>query len=209
MSVVEVTIKFEKLGDGQFAFVNEEENHRRMLKAIAVYGKDGQSVRAWLDGVKRSGETVDCPSCDQEVKVYPRPLNGTMAQILVLIYKYFHKNPGEEWLHVDDFLKQFSINCRYYSIMAYWGLIAAKPGKRGDGLGRTGYWKITGLGVDFVEGRVSVPKEFFMFNKGVYRSMGIDGFSPQQTTLRQALESGGFNYAEMMSKEVFDTAGAA
>lgn len=215
--IIEVVIKFRDLGDGRFEFVKDAENERRMTKAFGLYAASSPAcaigpsttiaqAQAWLEQQKQSGETVDCPLCTQEVKVYPRPLNSAMARILFIIYRYYKQPVHEEWLHVDEHLKQFGINCRYYSLLRFWGLIEAMPGRRGDGSGRTGYWRITKLGDDFIEGKISVPSYFHMFSQGVYRALGDNGFSREAVTVQDALRSGGFDYDEMMSTNTFATA---
>lgn len=155
-------------------------------------------ARDHIQKLKESGEAGICLACGQTVKVYRRNLNGPMAQILCLIYKYFANPNHQEWLHVDEYLKKFQINCRYYSLLQHWGLIEGMPGERNDGSRRTGYWRITRKGKEFVEGITRVPVAFYMFNSDVETMLGVDGFDVEQVSIGDCLKSGGFDYQEIM-----------
>jgi len=149
-------------------------------------------VRTEIMDAKNRGEISTCPCCDQVVKQYKRKLNGPIAEILVLIYHYFQKPVHDDFLHVDEFLKTYDINCRYYSLLERWGLIEAMPGERDDGSNRTGFWRITLKGQQFVRKEIEVPEYFLMYNKA------NEGFGGNGITIVDALRSGGFNYEEMM-----------
>lgn len=154
-----------------------------------------QEVQSRLMAAKERGDISTCPCCQQVVKQYKRKLNGPMAEILVRIYHYFQSKNHAEWLHVDNFLKQFEINCRYYSLLERWGLIEARPGERDDGSARTGYWKITPKGNEFVLGNITVPQYFLMYNGT------NEGFGGNEIDIIDALRSGGFNYDELMANQ--------
>jgi len=160
-------------------------------------------VISCVEGMKSSGKHDKCPACQQTVKVYKRALNKPMAQILGIIHAYYKLHSLEEWLHVDEHLKSYKINCRYYSLLRFWGLIEQKDGLRPDGSNRLGYWRITEKGKMFVEGQIKVPKFFYMFNQGVEESLGELGFSADEIGFKQIVEEGkAFDYRDINNLEL-------
>lgn len=69
---------------------------------------------------------------------------------------------------------------RTFPKLRHWGLIEA--GERGE-------WRPTQRGVDFLEGRITVPKRVYVFNNEKRDE------SEEQVSARAALES--FDYKEM------------
>lgn len=149
-------------------------------------------VAEWLAEQAVAGNVLTCPCCDQTVKIYERKLNAPMARILLIIFRYFERNGVATWLHVDDYLKNFSINCRYYSLLERWELIEAMQGVRDDGSRRTGFWAITERGRQFCRNEIEVPSFFLMYNQQNF------GFSNEQVSINDCLGIGGFHYAEVM-----------
>ena len=77
--------------------------------------------------------------------------------------------------------------------MVHWRMIEAKHGElREDGSPRNGFYKITQLGVDFVDRRVEVPEYVILYAE---RLLGV---SEKMATIDKALGKR-FNYAELMS----------
>lgn len=146
----------------------------------------------WLVPMALAGKSVRCPCCDQTVHVYYRHLNGPMAQILCHMYAYDQQHPGE-WMHVDDYLRERGIqNSRYHSLMLFWKLTEHCEEKREDQNPRSGLWRITETGREFVRGEFDYPKAFWMYNKENF------GFSDEYRGIRGALRSGNFLYPEIM-----------
>jgi hypothetical protein len=139
-------------------------------------------------------EGLVCPCCEQFAKVYKRKLNGAMAASLVLIARHFKHST--EWLHVENYLKELPgipASLRGdFAKLRYWGLIERMEGEREDGSNRVGYYRITPLGKDFVEGRVKVPGHVYLFNSECI------GHSDETLHIGEALGTA-FDYAELMS----------
>jgi hypothetical protein len=129
------------------------------------------------------------------VKLYKRPINGTMALALVLIYQHFKLNPHHTWLHVAAFLvkvkRDSTIAGGDVVKLRYWGLLERAKGERSDGSDRVGRYRITEIGKQFVEGKIAVPKYIYLYNQRLFR------LSEEMTTVQQALGSK-FNYGELM-----------
>ncbi len=130
-----------------------------------------------------------CPCCDQYVKIYKRKLMVKPIKLLVSLYKM---NRG--YHHVYDMSgEKVTTGLGDFAKIKYWGLIEEKPNT--DEKKRTsGYWKITQKGVDFIEGKISVPKYVLIYNAKKY---GVD--DEKTITITDILEN--FNYKELMNNE--------
>lgn len=139
----------------------------------------------WL--LQRLNEGAECPCCGRFAKIYQRKLYSTMAYALVQIYQYFKCPDADEWLHVPEHLDGKGVVARGgdWAKLRYWGLIEH------DGDHRSGYWRITDNGKDFVEGKLCVAKSVYLFDGVV---VGVEGL----TTIHEALGET-FDYEALMS----------
>lgn len=74
--------------------------------------------------------------------------------------------------------------------MRFYGLIEESPHERPDG-GRAGIWRLTDLGVAFVEGRATVPTYSILYNQELLR------LEEPKISISQALGKR-FRYDELM-----------
>mgnify|MGYP000306415011 CR=1 FL=1 len=135
----------------------------------------------WIEG-------TECPCCGQFVKKYKTNLNSSMVYALILIAK-----APDGWLHVEDHF--VDIGCKLKGVhgkLKHWGLIRQKPNDDQPEKNKTGYWRITQKGRDFVNNIVTVPQYVWLFNNKQY------GFSENHVTIQQALGKK-FNYEELMN----------
>lgn len=121
--------------------------------------------KEWLRQRFDKGET--CPCCHQLVKLYKRPMTGAMAHALILMSRYPDPN---EFFHVPSWLARFTASATIrggdWAKLKLWGLIEPKPqAVRDDGSRRSGYWRITRAGVDFVRRRSRLPKYVYTYNQ--------------------------------------------
>lgn len=125
-----------------------------------------------------------CPTCAQLAKVYRRKINSTMARTLITMH-----------LHgaADRFVHTASLpgDTHEASQLSWWGLIEDERARRPDG-GRTGYWKLTPLGVRFARGLATVPKYARIYDG---KPLGQDG---EQVTIQDCLGRR-FSYVELMA----------
>lgn len=126
-------------------------------------------------------KAIRCPCCCQVVKFYKRSLTSSMAAALMHVHRYFEKNDADEWLHVEDYLKQLPISSAvrgdygklvHFKTLAGESLLIKKMGLREDGSDRNGYWKITSSGRAFVLDKVRVPKWVRLYCNKVYDVSG-------------------------------------
>jgi hypothetical protein len=147
-------------------------------------------AQEWLR--ERVDHGAACPCCTQFAKVYRRKIHSTMARDLLITYR----EAGQEWFHLPSLLAsragvrpgQGGDFCK----LAYWGLIEEDDAVRDDGSTRSGWWRITDLGDQFVRNRLAVPKYARIYDG---RCMGL--VDESMATIRDALGSK-FNYDDLM-----------
>jgi len=112
-----------------------------------------QEVRQWIG--HNLDEGVVCPACEQPAKLYKRSINSTMAKALVVAYQTM----GREWFHNPTLSAQVDSRSsdKGMSKLRFWGLVEEEIDARPDG-GRSGWWRITAKGEEFLRGVDSVPK---------------------------------------------------
>ncbi len=121
-------------------------------------------ARQWLaDNIIKG---IQCPCCEQKVKLYRRQINSGMARSLIAIYLH---GPAGEWVHVPT---SVGARSREEGKLRYWGLVEERMEvARADG-GRAGYWRITDAGRAWVTGQSTVPKYVTVYNNTVYAIYG-------------------------------------
>lgn len=185
--------------------MNEAKKNVNPAKKTAVQdeffdprGASLEDAKKWLRVRFKKGAT--CPCCNQFVKCYRRPMNKSMAYVLLLMECYFRGDPVEEWLHVPSYIAEMvSDHPRRaaavrgdWAKLKLWGLIEEKPDVRADGNPRVGYWKLTSLGRQFVKRQVKVPSHVYIYNGEALQRVVED-----QITIDDALGTE-FNYDEIM-----------
>ena len=171
----------------------------RKPKAFARLNVDPATITladaaAWVEANKKAGGV--CPCCDQLARIYKRKLNSSMCAALILIRRAFRTQ--SDWLHVPEYLSEVAahgviVRGGDWAKMVHWRMIEAKHGElRKDGSPRNGFYKITQLGVDFVDRRVEVPEYVILYAE---RLLGV---SEKMATIDKALGKR-FNYAELMA----------
>lgn len=146
-------------------------------------------ARKYVESLSKKG--VECPCCEQYVKVYKRKLNSFMAFSLTRLYKFSKTNPGE-WVHIKTLSMTVAAGGGEMAKLRYWGLLEENKTPK-EGQKFSGLFRITEEGQWFVEGETSVPKYIFLYNQ---RFLGFD--ESAKVTIKQALGSR-FNYQELMA----------
>lgn len=79
-------------------------------------------------------------------------------------------------------MKEMSINTSSldYSVMKHWGIIEPRGAAPGEQQ-KTGYWRITEKGKQFLRQEITIPRSVNLFNNKRY------GFSEEHTTIKKAL----------------------
>lgn len=131
-----------------------------------------------------------CDCCGSYVKRYSRHFNSNMAIALILLYR-FNVNG---FIKVEDFLiKNGQKRCGDFSYLVHYRFLEKQVGKRYDGSKKNGYYRLTSLGILFVEGKIKAHKRFIMLNG---KFMGFEG---EEITIQEALGKK-FSFNELMGK---------
>ena len=134
-------------------------------------------------------EGHECPCCTQFAKVYKRKIHASMARAVISIYRasYWEK---KHWVEISKLLPHNQVADA--AKLRYWGLIEEEPSVRSDGSERTGFWRITLKGMEFVRGAGTVQKYAKLYDG---RCLGLEG---DMVTIQDALGKK-FNYSELMA----------
>jgi len=151
-----------------------------LLEPMPVEDARRYIVQNWDKGVA-------CPCCGQRVQRYARPITSSMAWGLCRLYEHFQEHPEETWVHVEGFFNSCSdIPFSFrgdFAKLRYWGLIEMLDERREDGSPHNGCWKLTGRGVAFVRGDISVSSHVYVYDGHAL------GFSDDPITIRDALKN--------------------
>ncbi len=189
-----------------FDFMAEEKNdppkssnreiHERAFDAVLPSGRRFTLLSEARDFIFKNGiEGIECPCCGQNARVYWRFLGGAMCRVLALMYRWDMRSPGE-FLKVEDFLK--SVRGLPASVrgdfpkLRFWGFIERYEGEREDGSARTGYYRITAIGKDFLAGKTKAPKHF-----AVYKDTPL--YSDEEMVSISDVFKKKFDFGELMS----------
>lgn len=137
-----------------------------------------------------------CPACGQFVKQYKRKLYSTMARLLIAFYKL----NAIGYIHVTDIIRMTGLveyRCGDWAKLSYWGLIQEKEINRDQepvkDTKNSGYWMITDLGKDFVEGKTKVYSHALVYNQ---KCRGLVG---TKVSIKECLGKK-FSYSELMGR---------
>lgn len=154
-----------------------------------------EEAKQYVEDNKEDG--VVCPCCSQFAKIYERSITSAMAYGLILVYRNQKSGLAPEWLHVENYLKKQEIPSSIrgdFSKLRFWGLVVPKKDVRSDGSKRTGFYKMTSKGVDFVKYRITVPAKVRLFNNEFL------GYTGKEINIGEALGKR-FHYMELMGKD--------
>lgn len=139
---------------------------------------------------------IACPCCGQKVYIYKRKLTGSMARALIALWQHEETIPFGEYTHIERLIKlqprlstAVRSNC---TLPKHWGLLDQQPGVREDGSSRTGYFRLSSLGREFVTGGARVHLRACLFNN---KLIGMTG---PQVTIQEVIGTK-FDYEELMS----------
>jgi len=132
-----------------------------------------------------------CSCCGQLVKRYFRKFNSNMALALIILYR----NKDKGFIHLENTMKELGYKrCGDASYLRHYRLIEKKEGNRDDGSPRNGMYKITGIGIMFVEGKSKVQSTFIISNNK------HEGYEGDDITIQDALGKK-FDYTELMKAD--------
>ncbi|QPX62164.1 hypothetical protein PBI_INDLOVU_49 [Mycobacterium phage Indlovu] len=139
--------------------------------------------RDWLEA-RMYDEGAECPCCTQNVKVYRRKITASMARVLIDM----HRDHGTGWVHLPSIRSAGQDEV----LTRHWGLIERDAEVRPDGSTRTGWWRLTPLGVAWVTGRETVAKYAVIYDN---RCLELEG---DAVTITDSLGDR-FDYGDLMA----------
>ena len=145
-----------------------------------------QAAKQWLHA--RLDKGAECPVCTQHVQVYRWSLYSTAGHALILFYRL---GGTTEFVHSSSLKALGHKGQGDASRLRNWGLLEEEKVRRPDG-GRSGYWRVTALGEQFVKGVARVPKYAYVYNNRVLK---LDG---PNVSIKDVLGKK-FDYAELMA----------
>jgi hypothetical protein len=139
-----------------------------------------------------------CPCCGLYVKEYHRRINSAMVWSLSLIYEWYKKNDPtlKSWMLPEEYMKEISglpmtVVRGDWTKLVHWKLIERQKSIRNDSSYHVGHYRITQKGIDFLKGKISVPKTIVLFNAKLLR------MSSETCTVNNCLNKH-FNYNKLM-----------
>lgn len=149
-----------------------------------------ESESVWLAKMRSTwnksieGEGAFCPCCGKWGKVYKTKL----SQHLALCLRWIAVNGDDDgWIDVQAKGPRWMLKSKTYSLLEHWGLVESKAQ-------RSGVWRATLKGWDFINGLVSVPSAVHIYDNKVW------GFEEEETTFRGCFGVH-FNFDEMMDEQ--------
>lgn len=111
-------------------------------------------------------EGTKCPCCDQHAQIYRWSLYSTAARMLLRMYE-----AGGATEFVESKRVKRTGDGGSCSHLRLWGLVEQEAERRPDG-GKSGWWRVTLPGEQFLMGATTIPKYAYVYNGEVLRYDG-------------------------------------
>lgn len=124
--------------------------------SIAIDARRLTTAKKQIEAALNDGCAAINPFSGNPIRIYRRSLNKSQMGSLRRLSNYHTRHPGEEWAHVADF------NGRRDGDLAklrWWGLVLSRPVTDAPTDRRRGWWAITDLGRNFLNGAARVPRQ--------------------------------------------------
>lgn len=156
-------------------------------------------AEAWKVIEAHAEDGLHCLLCGQPVQIYWRPITCEMAASLIRFYRW-DKEHYDEFVHLPTLLRRKQAD---ETKLRFWDLIEPDLGVRDDGSTRTGYWRITDQGRQFVRGHSQLPRYARTFNNVL---LGLSDYTRsgklrQRVGIQDALGTR-FDYYSLMAGEL-------
>jgi hypothetical protein len=110
----------------------------------------------------KPGSGVPCPCCGQNVKLVPRKLSREMVKWLVHLVRQWEQH--HDWIN----MRKYPTQRGDYAYLKHWKLCEQEPENPDPTKTRSGYWRPTRKGIDFVYDRIKLPSHALVFDKKCY-----------------------------------------
>lgn len=112
-----------------------------------------------------AGEELECPCCMRKARIWRLYVHGTLASMLVRLYrksKELHGRP-DEWVHIEAF-KPATRTGNDFSIVKHWKLAEPKAADEDEDKNSSGMWRLTCDGVLWVTKHSTIIKYANIFD---------------------------------------------
>jgi len=133
-----------------------------------------------------AGDSVECPCCTRNLKIYKKPLCAGWAVDLIRLYRLAGVG---EYLHIKHWVE----NGRGHALMKEWGLIEEMPkGTGGEKKKTSGCWCVTPKGEKFIQRQTKIHARLTVYLGEVV------GVSEDMVDIDECLGKD-FDYYQLMS----------
>lgn len=143
----------------------------------------------FVNELMMAGKGKKCPCCGRYAQIYYRGISKTVAKQLATLWAL--QQTPESYVHASK-LVLGSSGAGDLTKAKYFGLIEEKPHTPNEKK-TSGLWRLTPKGVDFIRGRVAIPRRVAIYNDEVL------GYSDKTMMFHEALGEP-FNYKAMMEE---------
>jgi len=177
--------------DSAKALMREHMGHLRKVVGEPLTGSGLEEERDRVAEGMYTKDGVICGACDRIAKARSLPFSINNAIALIWMKRYHDLHPGD-FVHVPSRAPKFMGKDGEFSRLLYWGLIEQAPNddpkKRSSGL-----WRIVQRGIEFVEGRLRIQREFVRYNSTLL------GFRGPMISLTEGIP---FDYRDLRSVDL-------
>lgn len=148
------------------------------MSQFSIFERDNDRAE-FFDTLKRDNEAV-CPCCERRARINKLKVHSTLAAMLMNLARVSNAIAGDltSWVHVEAFRLSYASSGNDFCICKHWGLVEAREAGPDEDKKGSGYYRLTELGAQFVQGEARIPKYVFVFdNKTLNESVetvGID-----------------------------------
>lgn len=157
-----------------------------MSEQMDMFSDEGMFLakmrNAWNKAIEADGGF--CPCCGKWGKVYKTKL----SQHLALCLRWIAINGDDDgWVDVQNKAPRWILKSKTYPLLEHWGLIDSQSK-------RSGVWRATLRGWDFINGLAQVPSAVHIYDNRVW------GFESEEVSFRGCFGKH-FDFDEMMSDQ--------
>ena len=134
----------------------------------------------WVKTIQGSGG--HCPCCGKWGKVYRIKMSHALVRALDWIA---HNTNDKGWADVQGGAPHWMMRSKTYPLLEHWGLLVSMAP-------RSGFWRVTPLGIKFLREQVTVPAAVYIYDNKLW---GVDS---THTTLRGCLKVN-FDFNELFT----------
>lgn len=145
-----------------------------------------------LEAEKENG--CFCLCCGRWAKIYTRQISKRVARCLIGLYSFSIDDP--RFFHVLEMPETNKRSSGDFTKLALWGLMVERFNDD-DTKQTSGFWKITQKGIDFVEGKILLPKYVRTFDNKIL------GYVGGNVSIHDCLKER-FDFSVLMSTKKFE-----